>query len=46
MASKPLKEKVDPPTHIKWSAREDLHLQGCLILSQVGLLFPVNHAPF
>jgi hypothetical protein len=22
-----------------------LHVQGCLILSQVGLLFPVNHAP-
>ncbi len=30
---------------IKWSARDDLHVQGCLILSQVGLLFPVNHAP-
>ena len=29
----------------KWSARGDLHAQGCLILSQVGLLFPVNHAP-
>ena len=29
----------------KWSARSDLHAQGCLILSQVGLLFPVNHAP-
>ncbi len=29
----------------KWSARGDLHVQGCLILSQVGLLFPVNHAP-
>jgi len=29
----------------KWSARDDLHVQGCLILSQVGLLFPVNHAP-
>ena len=28
-----------------WSARDDLHVQGCLILSQVGLLFPVNHAP-
>ena len=28
-----------------WSARGDLHSQGCLILSQVGLLFPVNHAP-
>ena len=28
-----------------WSARSDLHAQGCLILSQVGLLFPVNHAP-
>ena len=27
------------------SARDDLHVQGCLILSQVGLLFPVNHAP-
>ena len=25
--------------------RDDLHVQGCLILSQVGLLFPVNHAP-
>ncbi len=23
-----------------------MHVQGCLILSQVGLLFPVNHAPF
>jgi hypothetical protein len=22
-----------------------LHVQGCLILSQVGLLFPVNHVP-
>ena len=22
-----------------------MHVQGCLILSQVGLLFPVNHAP-
>jgi len=22
-----------------------LHAQGCLILNQVGLLFPVNHAP-
>ena len=31
--------------HRKWSARDDLHVQGCLILSQVGLLFPVNHAP-
>ena len=30
---------------LKWSARDDLHVQGCLILSQVGLLFPVNHAP-
>jgi hypothetical protein len=30
---------------VKWSARSDLHAQGCLILSQVGLLFPVNHAP-
>ena len=29
----------------KWSARSDLHAQGCLILNQVGLLFPVNHAP-
>ena len=29
----------------KWSARDDLHVQGCLILSQVGLLFPANHAP-
>ena len=28
-----------------WSARDDLHVQGCLIMSQVGLLFPVNHAP-
>ena len=28
-----------------WSARDDLHVQGCLSLSQVGLLFPVNHAP-
>ena len=28
-----------------WSARDDLHVQGCLILNQVGLLFPVNHAP-
>ena len=28
-----------------WSARDDLHVQGCLILGQVGLLFPVNHAP-
>ena len=28
-----------------WSARDDLHVQGCLILSQVGLLFPVNHTP-
>ena len=31
--------------HRKWSARDDLHVQGCLVLSQVGLLFPVNHAP-
>src|ERR1043166_6094171 len=31
--------------NMKWSARSDLHAQGCLILSQVGLLFPVNHAP-
>ena len=31
--------------HRKWSARDDLHVQGCLILSQVGLLFPANHAP-
>jgi hypothetical protein len=23
----------------------ELHAQGCLILSQVGLLFPVNHVP-
>jgi hypothetical protein len=30
---------------MNWSARSDLHAQGCLILSQVGLLFPVNHAP-
>jgi hypothetical protein len=31
----------------KWSTRDDLHVQGCLVLSQVGLLFPVNHAsPF
>ncbi len=29
----------------KWSARDELHVQGCLSLSQVGLLFPVNHAP-
>jgi len=29
----------------KWSARDDLHVQGYLILSQVGLLFPINHAP-
>ncbi len=28
-----------------WSARDELHVQGCLSLSQVGLLFPVNHAP-
>src|SRR5882724_2385877 len=28
-----------------WSARDDLHVQGCPILTQVGLLFPVNHAP-
>src|SRR6185295_13475325 len=28
-----------------WSARDDLHVQGCLILTQVGLQFPVNHAP-
>jgi hypothetical protein len=28
-----------------WSARDDLHVQGCLILSHVGLLFPMNHAP-
>ena len=28
-----------------WSARSDLHAQGCLILNQVGLLFPANHAP-
>jgi hypothetical protein len=31
--------------NMNWSARSDLHAQGCLILSQVGLLFPVNHAP-
>ena len=30
---------------LKMVARDDLHVQGCLILSQVGLLFPVNHAP-
>ena len=29
----------------RWLARDDLHVQGCLVLSQVGLLFPVNHAP-
>ena len=29
----------------KWSARDELHVQGCLILSQVGLLLPVDHAP-
>jgi len=28
-----------------WSARDGLHVQGCLIRSQVGLLFPVNHSP-
>ena len=22
-----------------------MHVQGCLILNQVGLLFPANHAP-
>ena len=27
----------------KWCAREDLHLQGFLILSQAGLLFPLDH---
>ena len=26
-------------------SRAGMHVQGCLILSQVGLLFPVNHAP-
>src|SRR5438552_1232132 len=31
--------------HRKWSARDDLHVQGCLVLSQEGLLFLVNHAP-
>ena len=31
--------------HGNWSARDDLHVQGCLILTRVGLLFPVNHAP-
>ena len=31
--------------NMKGSAQSDLHAQGCLILSQVGLLFPVNHAP-
>jgi len=32
----------------KWASslsRAGMHVQGCLILSQVGLLFPVNHAP-
>ena len=29
----------------KWSARDELHVQGCLSLGQVGLLLPVNHAP-
>src|SRR6266545_7060888 len=36
---------ADNALRAKWSARDDLHVQGCLILSQVGLLFPVNHAP-
>ena len=33
---------VDIPN---WSARGDLHSQGCSILNRTGLLFPVNHAP-
>ena len=33
---------ADNALRAKWSARDDLHVQGCLILSQVGLLFPVT----
>lgn len=28
-----------------WWARRELHAQGCLSLSQVDLLFSVNHVP-
>ena len=34
-----------PGNHIKWWAREDLHLQGSQILDLWGLLFPLNHSP-
>ena len=41
----PSERIADNALRANWSARDDLHVQGCLILSQVGLLFPVNHAP-
>src|SRR5438105_11631559 len=34
---------VDIPKN--WSARGDLHSQGCSDLSRTGLLFPINHTP-
>src|SRR4029434_3908729 len=37
-----LARPVDIPN---WSARGDLHSQGCSILSRIGLLFPINHTP-
>src|ERR1051325_4598120 len=36
---------LDPWTFQNWSAWGGLHSQGCSILSQTGLLFPVNHTP-
>ena len=32
------------PRMRRFASRTAKHVQGCLILSQVGLLFPVNHA--
>ena len=37
-----LARPVDIPN---WSARGDLHSQGCSDLSRTGLLFPINHTP-
>ena len=33
------------PREMDWWAPRELHTQGCLILSQVDLLFSVNHVP-
>jgi len=41
----PFLETDEPLASGIWSARGDLHSQGCSLLRRTGLLFPVNHAP-